>query len=260
MTRRILLLLATLTLAAPAAAQESDYGLESRAAIGAHHICSGLWVVGRVTRRTADEIIAQDIAPFRDFSWDKNFTYTVDNLRNTVTVRGPGIAARMAKFNGDQGCSILPRGETDIHFKPVTVPRHLPAAATQPWPNGDANAVAPKNDGVEAALDWGFAQQEHNTRAIVVVHHGKIVGERYAPGWTKDTPQISWSAGKSITAALVGIVVQRGELKVDEVAPIKEWHMSKEDPRGEIRVRDQLHMSSGLDFANIGLNGVESFT
>ena len=96
--------------------------------------------------------------------------------------------------------------------------------------------------------------------AVVVVHHGKIVGERYAPGWTKDTPQISWSAGKSITAALVGIIVQRGQVKVDDVAPIKEWHTSKEDPRGEIRVRDLLRMSSGLDFANLGLNGPDSFT
>ena len=92
------------------------------------------------------------------------------------------------------------------------------------------------------------------------MHHGKIVGERYAPGWTKDTPQISWSAGKSITAALVGIIVQRGQVKVDDVAPIKEWHQSKEDPRREIRVRDLLRMSSGLDFANLGLNGPDSFT
>ena len=58
------------------------YGLESRAAIGAHHICSGLWVVGRVTKRTADEIVAQDIAPFRDFSWDKSFTFTVNEVDN----------------------------------------------------------------------------------------------------------------------------------------------------------------------------------
>ena len=85
------------------AAQDSNYGLESRAAIGAHHICSGLWVVGRVTKRTADEIIAQDIAPFRDFSWDKTFTYTVDDAKKSVTVRGVGIPARMARFNGDQG-------------------------------------------------------------------------------------------------------------------------------------------------------------
>ena len=105
------------------AAQDANYGLESRAAIGAHHICAGLWVVGRVTKRTAGDIIAQDIAPFRDFSWDKSFTYAVDDARKTVTVRGPGIPARMARFNGDQGCTILPGGETAVHFKPVAVPR-----------------------------------------------------------------------------------------------------------------------------------------
>lgn len=249
-----------LALSASVGAQESDYGLESRAAIGAHHICSGLWVVGRVTRRTADEIIAQDIAPFRDFSWDKRFTYTVDDGRKSVTVRGPGIAPRTAVFSGDQGCAILPAGDTSIHFTPLPVPRHVPDAATTPWPMGDAEAAAAPNPGVDAALEWGFGQRDQNTRAIVVVHHGKIVSERYAAGWTKDTPQISWSAGKSITAALVGIIVQRGQLKVDDVAPIKEWHASKEDPRREIRVRDLLRMSSGLDFANLGLNGPESFT
>jgi CubicO group peptidase (beta-lactamase class C family) len=260
--KRPLLTIALLVLAAvvPAAAQDANYGLESRAAIGAHHICSGLWVVGRVTKRSADEIVAEDIAPFRDFSWDKSFSFTVDESKRTVTVRGPGIPARMAKFNGDQGCSILPRGESDIHFKPIAVTRNLPDAATTPWPMGDLNALSEPNAGVTAALEWAFAQKEHNTRAVVVVHRGKIVGERYAPGWTKDTPQISWSAGKSITAALVGIVVNRGQVKVDDFAPIKEWHQSKEDPRGQIRVRDLLRMSSGLDFANLGLNGPDSFT
>jgi CubicO group peptidase (beta-lactamase class C family) len=243
----------------PATAQDDAYSLESRAAIAAHHLCSGLWVVGAVTRRTPAQILAEDIKPFRDFSWDDRFSFDVGEDK-TVTVRGPGIPPRTAKFNGDQGCAILPRGETAIHFKPVAVPRNLPDAATQSWPMGDANAdAAQPNPGVAAALEWGFQQQEHNTRAIVVVHHGKIVGERYAPGWTKDTPQISWSAGKSITAALVGIIVQRGQLKVDDVAPIKEWR-GKEDPRREIRVRDLLRMSSGLDFGNLGLNGPDSFT
>jgi CubicO group peptidase (beta-lactamase class C family) len=266
MTTLLATLIAGLLLApAAAGAQDANYGLESRAAIGAHHICAGLWVVGRVTKRSADDIIAQDIAPFRDFSWDSSFTYSVDDGRKTVTVRGPAVPARIARFNGDQGCTIMPRpstalgaGDTELHFKPVAVPRHLPNAATTPWPMGDADALAP-NAGVAAALDWGFQQTAHNTRAIVVVHKGKIVGEKYAPGWTKDTPQISWSAGKSITAALVGIIVQRGQVKVDDVAPIKEWR-GKEDPRNEIRVADLLRMSSGLDFANLGLNGPESFT
>jgi CubicO group peptidase (beta-lactamase class C family) len=241
------------------AAQDNSYSFESRAAIGAHHLCSGLWVVGRVTKRTAAEVLAQDIAPFADFSWEKFFNYDVDEGKRTVTVRGAGFPARTAKYNGDQGCTILPRGDTEIRFTPVAVPRNLPAAATQAWPMGDAGATVATPDGVSAALDWAMAQQQHNTRAIVVVHGGKIVGERYAPGWTKDTPQISWSAGKSITSALVGISVKRGELALDDFAPVKEWRASG-DARAQIRIRDLLRMSSGLDFANLGLSGPESYT
>ena len=126
-----------------ASAQDNAYSFESRAAIGAHHLCSGLWVVGRVTKRSAAEILAQDIAPFADFSWEKFFSYDVDEGKRTVTVRGDGVPARTAKYNGDQGCSILPRGETDIHFKPVAVPRSLPDPSSTPWPMGDLGATTP---------------------------------------------------------------------------------------------------------------------
>jgi CubicO group peptidase (beta-lactamase class C family) len=240
------------------------YSLESRAAIGAHHLCSGLWVVGRGYTRTPEQIVAEDIAPFKDFGWDSRFTFKVDAGRHIVTVNGPGIAARTAKYNGDQGCSILPRGDRQLYFTPVPVPRNLPDASTQAWPTGDLDATSPAPAGVDArtvaeALDWGMGQKQHNTRAIVVVYRGKVIGERYAPGWTKDTPQISWSEGKSITAALVGILVRQRRLSVDEFAPVREWR-GRGDPRGQIRVRDLLHMSSGLDFANLGLNGPESYT
>ncbi|HEV3062624.1 MAG TPA: serine hydrolase [Vicinamibacterales bacterium] len=259
-------LLAQTGMPSNAASDDPAYGLESRAAIGAHHLCSGLWVVGRGHKRTPEEILAQDIAPFKDFSWDSHFTFKVDPERHIVTVSGPGIPSRVAAYNGDQGCSILPRGESKVHFTPVPVRPNLPDASTQPWPTGDSGAMAstaPAPRGVDAravaaALDWGMAQTEHNTRAIVVVYDGKIIGERYAPGWTKDTPQISWSEGKSITAALVGILVRRQQLSVDEFAPVREWR-GDGDPRGQIRVRDLLHMSSGLDFANLGLNGPDSF-
>jgi len=243
--------------------EDADYSRESRAALGAHHLCSGLWVVGRVYKRIPQEVLAQDITPFRAFGWEENFKYEVDEKRFRVSVSGPGIPARTAQYNGDQGCSILPRGESDIHFKPLPVPRKLPEATTQPWPTGDAGATAPVPEGVDlkaiqSALDWGIAQKEHNTRAIVLVYRGKIVGERYAPGWTKDTPQISWSQGKSITAALIGILAQQGRLRVDDLAPVKEWQ-EKDDPRRQIRIRDLLRMSSGLDFANLGLSGPSSY-
>src|SRR5256885_13368078 len=133
--KRIAFVLLTMLLALPAAKihpaskifqQDADYSRESRAAIGAHHLCSGLWVVGRVYKRTPIEVLAQDIAPFRAFGWEANFKFEVDEARHRVTVTAPGVPARTAQYNGDQGCSILPRGVNDIYFKPVPVPRNLP--------------------------------------------------------------------------------------------------------------------------------------
>jgi CubicO group peptidase (beta-lactamase class C family) len=58
---------------------------------------------------------------------------------------------------------------------------------------------------------------------------------------------------------LVGILVRQGQLHLDDAALVKEWR-AEGDPRRQIRIRDLMHMSSGLDFANLGLNGPESYT
>jgi CubicO group peptidase (beta-lactamase class C family) len=235
--------------------------LEFCAAICAHHISSGLWVVGRNYQRTPEEVVAQDIAPFRYFGWAPDFKYQVDEQQRLVTVTAPGAPPRSARYTGDQGSTILPRGRTDVFFKPARVPRRLPDAASQDWPMGDVGATEPvpgvDSKAVAAALDWAMKQEEQNTRALVVAYRGKIIGERYAPGWTKDTPQISWSQGKSITATLIGILIQRGLLDLDQPAPIKEWQ-GADDPRREIRIRDLLQMSSGLDFTNLSFKGPET--
>ena len=198
------------SLSGPAMAQTPTAGQrEHAAALGAHHICSGVFVVGRDYQRSPAEVLAQDLARFRPFLWQDDFAYTVDRETHAVTVTGRGIPPRKAKYNDDQGCTILPPGEDDVYFTPVQVSTTLPAGSTQDWPLGDRNAVGPFAGEVDEAalnraLDWAMGQSEQNTRAIVVVYKGRVLGERYAPGFTKDTPQISWSMGKSITAALIG--------------------------------------------------------
>jgi CubicO group peptidase (beta-lactamase class C family) len=94
---------------------------------------------------------------------------------------------------------------------------------------------------------------------LVVVQDGRIVAERYREGWGPTTPQLSWSMGKSLTATLIGVLVHQGELAVEEPAPVPEWS-APGDPRGDIRIADLLHMSSGLDFRNLGLGREESLT
>jgi CubicO group peptidase (beta-lactamase class C family) len=244
---------------APAASDEHRYA----AAMGAHHLCSGVFVVGRDYRRSPEQVLKEDVSRFPVFRWQDDFEYNVDEEKRTATVWGPGVEPRTARYNGDQGCSILPPGEEQVYYQPVDVPRSLPEASTQEWPTGDAGAKGPLPPDVDeaelgSALDWAM-EQPQNTRALVVAYKGRILGERYAPGFTKDTPQISWSQGKSITAALIGVLVQKGLLDVEDPAPVAEWR-DPEDPRSEIEVLHLLRMSSGLDFKNWGLDQPNSWT
>jgi CubicO group peptidase (beta-lactamase class C family) len=175
----------------------------------------------------------------------------VDRAKQRVSVTIEGVT-RTAALYGDQGCIIHPVGEDRIHFTPVPVKTALPDAATQPWPMGDAPSVDGWPAGldrakVQAAVDLAFADPEGLTAAMVVVHKGQIVGERYMPGVTKDTQLESWSMGKSLTATLVGLVIKDGAFGLDDPAPVPEWRRPG-DPRGAIRVRDVMNMASGLSF------------
>lgn len=89
------------------------------------------------------------------------------------------------------------------------------------------------------------------TRAVIVVHDGRIVAERYAPGYTADQRLISWSMAKSVTGMLIGFLVEDGRLELDAPAPIPEWHGAN-DPRRAITLRHLLQMRSGLDHTEVG--------
>ena len=244
-------------------AEEADEGRFRKyaAGIGAHHLCSGVFVVGRVTERSPETVLADDIVPFDDWAWQDDFDWDVDMEAKSATVWAADVAPRTAKYHGDQGCTILEDGADSVRFTPVPVPRNLPPADEQDWPLGDVGAEEPDQAGVDraaldAALDAAMGT-EQNTRALAVVRRGKIVGERYAPGFTRNTPQISWSEGKSVTATLIGVLVQEGHFGLDDPAPVAEWR-EEGDPRGVILMRHLLTMSSGLDMTNTGFDGPAS--
>ena len=170
----------------------------------------------------------------------KRVRVTVDNVTRT------------AAFYGDQGCVIHPVDHDGVHFTPVAVRTTLPDAATQPWPMGDAPSreawpAHVDRAKMQAAVDLAFADPEGLTAAMVVLYKGQIVGERYLAGIDKDTQLESWSMGKSLTATLVGLEIARGSFALDDPAPVPDWRRPG-DPRGAIRVRNVMNMSSGLSF------------
>ena len=95
----------------PASAQpptRTPEQLDSISGLNAHHLCAGIFVVGRDYRRDPAKVLAEDIAPFPAFGWQDNFEYNVNWKNKSVTVSAPGARPRSASYHGDQGCTILP--------------------------------------------------------------------------------------------------------------------------------------------------------
>jgi CubicO group peptidase (beta-lactamase class C family) len=107
-------------------------------------------------------------------------------------------------------------------------------------------------DALRAAIAPIFGNGEiGKTRALLVMHDGRIIAERYAPGFGPDTKLPSWSIAKSVTGVLVGLLVSDGRLALDAPAPVPAWSQPG-DPRGAITLRQLLTMTSGLDHIESG--------
>ncbi len=135
----------------------------------------------------------------------------------------------------------------------------LPAQpADVPWPTLRWPEADPGSDvdrvRVEASLGLLPAERRSETtgetHAVVVVHRGVLVAERYGPEHGPDVPGCSWSMAKSITHALVGIAVRDGALDVDAPAAVPAWQ-GDGDPRRTITLEHMLRMCDGLDFVEV---------
>ena len=111
--------------------------------------------------------------------------------------------------------------------------------------------VAPADPALRHALDLAFAEPDpaspRLTKAVVVLHDGRLIAERYAPGYGPETPIWGHSVTKSVTQALIGILVRQGRLRLDRPAPIAAW-AGPDDPRHQVTVDQLLRMASGLPF------------
>ncbi|MGZ8752486.1 MAG: serine hydrolase domain-containing protein [Acidimicrobiia bacterium] len=101
----------------------------------------------------------------------------------------------------------------------------------------------------EEVIGRAFSQPPElgQTLAIVAVHRGEVVAEQYGPDTGPDTTLTSWSMAKSITHALIGLLVRDFRLDVSAPAAVPRWQ-GADDPRAAITLEQLLHMRSGLHF------------
>jgi CubicO group peptidase (beta-lactamase class C family) len=211
-------------------------------------LCSAVFVSGRKLE-DARHVSGYFMVPEKDFEHVTDIS--VDHDRKAVRVTLRDLMTREARYFGDQGCVIIPEGEEGVFFEPTAVTSILPDASTQEWPMGD---VLPQSlpegvdkEKIDAAVALAFEDPKSLTAAMVVAYKDQIVAERYGEDAHQDMQLESWSMGKSITATLIGLLIQEGALTLDQPAPVPAWQ-EEGDPRKAITVRHLLNMSSGLHF------------
>ena len=181
-------------------------------------------------------------------------------LRVSVSEEGAeatalGLIRVRAVHRRGLGCTLLPDGDEERLALPhgIDLPRRAldPAA---PWPDGGGGPAAAPPPAIAAAIERAFREPEppepdrvRQTTAVVVVRDGRLIAERYAPGYGPATTMLSWSMAKSVLATLVGIAAADGRLALREPAPVPEWS-APGDPRHGITLDQLLRMSSGLAF------------
>jgi CubicO group peptidase (beta-lactamase class C family) len=225
------------------------------ASYSAKIVCSNVFLAGR----DAEEVLRTDVqAP--GVSLLKLMRVSVDQPHGVVRAGLLGfIGHGLAEYRRGTGCTALPDGKLD-----VAVAGEIPAANSAAMANsatpgrstlasGTPSAAAPEAlwpEGTQVDLNPAYQSLLSNDalagpgmRGVVVISQGRVVAERYAPGFTKETPLLGWSMSKTVTAALVGLLVKDGKLSLEQAGL---WPAG--DGRERIRIADLLAMSSGLRF------------
>ena len=182
----------------------------------------------------------------------------IDEQRRLVTASDPsGKLVRIAVFRDTMGCTVLPPEWTlsDVPRLPYVSYAPAPDVTNQPFPAGDrvdlpASGLNARFRSLAPALERAFDGTYGSTKAVVttsviVVKDGKMVAERYRPGFGIHSGYRTWSTAKSISAAVLGIASGQGLLNLDDPIAIPEWSYPG-DPRQALTYKHLLWMSSGL--------------
>jgi CubicO group peptidase (beta-lactamase class C family) len=208
-------------------------------------LCTAIFASGRdLDPQTADEIAADGywlLRPFRA---------RVDRAAGSVTASFAGARAHTAAYRPGCGATLV-----YTHTADRGSAVHRPAGHPRVRSSAFRMSGAP-HPGVQRIVDRAFEEPNRSrlrrTHAVVVVHDGEVIAERYGRGVGPDTPLPGWSMAKSVLNALVGVLVSDRRLALGQQELLPQWRSP--DPRARISLEDLLRMRSGLRFAEAYAN------
>src|SRR6185295_9069409 len=198
------------------------------------------------------DVIREDLADF-PVSLGK---FTVNEEDSSVTGSVWGIAKSKTVYRKGCGCTLVnDLSEDEVRKQKFSfLSKPVVNSDTIDWPYGDRLVTAfPQNfnkDHLQKAVNNVMNETSADgrsafTRAVLILYDGNIIAEQYAPGFGRNTVMLGWSMSKSLTAAMVGILVNQNKLSVDEPASLAVWANTE---KRNITIKNLLQQTTGLDF------------
>ena len=215
---------------------------------GSKNLCSSIYL----QHRSPADVIREDLSGF-PLSLG---TFSIDEKDSSVTGTVWGIAKRKTIYRKGIGCTIInDLSEEDVRKQQFLLPS-APISNNDSihWPYGNklSATLSPNinKEQLQKVVDNILNETKSDgssacTRAVLIVYDGNIIAEKYAPGFEKNTVMLGWSISKSLTAAMIGILVKENKLSVDMPAPVAAWDNTKKQ---KITIKHLLQQTTGLDF------------
>ncbi len=209
--------------------------LEIIAGYNAKILCSCIFVSG-IDQETAEKV---DLG-FGPLWLASN---KVDLYKKAVYSNVLGMHPKQARYREGLGCALVNSSDVQIVDSQTltAIPGNL---GPDIWGKEMVKGTKKLIDILQQAFDTA-GSNALQTRAVIVIKNGEIVGESYAQGIDQNSKLLGWSMAKSITSALAGILVKAGHWGLDDPLNLPEW---QGDDRKNITLRHVLQMTTGLSW------------
>ncbi|MGE0623022.1 MAG: serine hydrolase domain-containing protein [Pseudomonadales bacterium] len=197
--------------------------------------------------RPLDDILEVELADTTPLNLP---TPEIDTARRLVRAEDGRGDTVVAVFRDSMGCSLLPPdwsiGDA-AHLPHASIPQRANDPEVD-YPLGDRAVPRPtaaQRALLERAFDGASFGTDTLTAGVLIIHKGRIVGERYRQGFGIHQGYRTWSTAKSLSATLIAIAAGDGLIDLDAPVGLEAWS-GPADPRAAITWKQLLWMSSGL--------------
>lgn len=213
-------------------------------AYAAKRACSSIFVSGR----TLESVQEQEL---------KEFPQSLPSLdviisKGIVEAKSFGLSKVTSVYRQGLGCKVVIDIDDTVQSPIDKDAPILSSTDTLYWPYG-MKEYADKAEGIDydkldEAIELAFDEErqwEKKTRALLIMHKGQLLSEKYLSPYNRETPFLGWSMTKSVENILVGILVKEGKLDIQKSKLFARW---QNDERKNIKLDNLLRMNSGLSW------------